>query len=185
MAIVIRTNVPSLQAQKNLQKSSSALNSSFDRLSSGLRIVTAADDAAGLAISESMITQIRSFTIAERNAQDAVSMVQTAEGALAEVHSIMGRLRELAMQGANGSLTQTDRGFLDTEYQALKTEIGRIQQAAKFNGRELLSLTASTIQFQIGLDNTQSDQLTLTFGGFGLTSITSSANLISGSGIDN
>jgi flagellin len=97
----------------------------------------------------------------------------------------MGRLRELAMQGANGSLTQTDRGFLDTEYQALKTEIGRIQQAAKFNGRELLSLTASTIQFQIGLDNTTSDQLTLTFGGFGLTTITSSANLISGSGIDN
>ncbi len=185
MSIQIKTNIPSLQAQKNLSASSAALNSSFDRLSSGLRIVSAADDAAGLAISESMITQIRSFTIAERNAQDAVSMVQTAEGALAEVHSIMGRLRELAMQGANGSLTQTDRGFLDTEYQALKTEIGRIQQAAKFNGRELLSLTASTIQFQIGLDNTTSDQLTLTFGGFGLTTITSSANLISGSGIDN
>jgi len=185
MAITIKTNIPSLQAQKNLQASSSALNSSFDRLSSGLRIVSAADDAAGLAISESMITQIRSFTIAERNAQDAVSMVQTAEGALAEVHSIMGRLRELAMQGANGSLTQTDRGFLDTEYQAMKTEIARIQQAAKFNGRELLSLTASTIQFQIGLDNTASDQLTLTFGGFGLTGITSSANLISGSGIQN
>jgi flagellin len=185
MSITIKTNIPSLQAQKNLSASSAALNSSFDRLSSGLRIVSAADDAAGLAISESMITQIRSFTIAERNAQDAVSMVQTAEGALAEVHSIMGRLRELAMQGANGSLTETDRGFLDTEFQAMKTEIGRIQQAAKFNGRELLSLTASTIQFQIGLDNTTSDQLTLTFGGFGLTTITSSANLISGSGIDN
>jgi flagellin len=185
MSITIKTNIPSLQAQKNLSASSAALNSSFDRLSSGLRIVSAADDAAGLAISESMITQIRSFTIAERNAQDAVSMVQTAEGALAEVHSIMGRLRELAMQGANGSLTETDRGFLDTEFQAMKTEIGRIQQAAKFNGRELLSLTASTIQFQIGLDNTQSDQLTLTFGGFGLTTITSSANLISGSGIQN
>ncbi len=183
MAITIRSNIPSLQAQKNLQKSTSALNASFDRLSSGLRIVSAADDAAGLAISESMSTQIRSFTIAERNAQDAVSMVQTAEGALAEVHSIMGRLRELAMQGANGSLTATDRGFLDTEYQALKAEIGRIQQSAKFNGKELLSLNVSTIQFQIGLDNTQSDQLTLTFGGFGLTGITGTGNLISGSGI--
>jgi flagellin len=183
MAITIRTNVPSLQAQKNLQKASSALNASFDRLSSGLRIVTAADDAAGLAISESMITQIRSFTIAERNAQDAVSMVQTAEGALAEVHSIMGRLRELAMQGANGSLTSTDRGFLDTEFQALKAEIGRIQGAAKFNGKQLLQTTVSTVQFQIGLDNTSSDQLTLSFGGVGLTSIISASNLIAGSGI--
>ena len=184
MSLVIKSNIPSLQAQKNLSKSTAALNSSFDKLSSGLRISSAADDAAGLAISESMSTQIRSFTIAERNAQDAVSMVQTAEGALAEVHSIMGRMRELAMQGANGSLTSTDRGFLDTEYQQLKAEIGRIQQSAKFNGRQLLSLNVSTIQFQIGLDDTQSDQLALTFGGFGLTSITGASNLISGSGVD-
>ncbi|HVZ34719.1 MAG TPA: flagellin, partial [Polyangiaceae bacterium] len=185
MSLVIKTNIPSLQAQKNLQKSTAALNSSFDKLSSGLRIVTAADDAAGLAISESMSTQIRSYTIAERNAQDAVSMVQTAEGALSEVHSIMGRMRELAMQGANGSLTDTDRGFLDTEYQALKAEIGRIQGSAKFNGKDLLSLNVSTIQFQIGLDDASSDQLTLTFGGFGLTAITGSANSIGGSTIDN
>jgi flagellin len=130
-----------------------------------------------------MITQIRSFTIAERNAQDAVSMVQTAEGALAEVHSIMGRLRELAMQGANGSLTSTDRGFLDTEFQALKAEIARIQGSAKFNGKQLLQTTVSTVQFQIGLDNTTSDQLTLSFGGVGLTSIISASNLIAGSGI--
>jgi flagellin len=184
MSLVIKTNIPSLQAQKNLQKSTAALNSSFDRLSSGLRIVSAADDAAGLAISESMSTQIRSFAIAERNAQDAISMVQTAEGALAEVHSIMGRMRELAMQGANGSLTATDRGFLDTEYQALKSEIGRIQGSAKFNGKELLSLAVSTIQFQIGLDDASADQLTLTFGGFGLTAITGSTNAIAGSSID-
>jgi flagellin len=183
MPVTIKTNIPSLQAQKNLQRSSEALNASFDRLSSGLRIVTAADDAAGLAISESMSTQIRSFTIAERNAQDAVSMVQTAEGALAEVHSIMGRLRELAMQAANGSYTSTDRGFLDTEYQALKAEIGRIQQSAKFNGKELLSANVSSIQFQIGLDNTVSDQLSLSFGGVGLTAITASSNLVGGSSI--
>jgi len=183
MPVTIKTNIPSLQAQKNLQRSSEALNASFDRLSSGLRIVTAADDAAGLAISESMSTQIRSFTIAERNAQDAVSMVQTAEGALAEVHSIMGRLRELAMQAANGSYTSTDRGFLDTEYQALKAEIGRIQQSAKFNGKELLSANVSSIQFQIGLDNTVSDQLSLSFGGVGLTAITASTNLVGGSSI--
>jgi flagellin len=185
MPIVIRTNIPSLQAQKNLQRSSQALNASFDRLSSGLRIVTAADDAAGLAISESMSTQIRSFTIAERNAQDAVSMVQTAEGALAEVHSILGRLRELAMQASNGSYTATDRGFLDTEYQALKAEIGRIQQSAKFNGKELLASSVSSIQFQIGLDNTTSDQLILSFGGVGLSAIVAASNLVAGSGISN
>lgn len=183
MPVTIKTNIPSLQAQRNLARSSSALNASFDRLSSGLRIVTAADDAAGLAISESMSTQIRSFTIAERNAQDAVSMVQTAEGALAEVHQIMGRLRELAMQAANGSYTATDRGFLDTEYQALKAEIGRIQQSAKFNGKELLQSNVSTIQFQIGLNNTTSDQLQLSFGGFGLTTIITSTNLVAGSTI--
>src|SRR6185436_9629922 len=185
MSLVIKTNIPSLQAQKNLGKSTAALNSSFDKLSSGLRISSAADDAAGLAISESMSTQIRSFAIAERNAQDAISMVQTAEGALAEVHSIMGRLRELAMQGANGSLTAVERGFLDTEYQALKSEIGRIHGSAKINGKELLSLNVSTIQFQIGLDDATADQLTLTFGGFGLSAITGSANTISGSAIQN
>ncbi|MEO8182514.1 MAG: flagellin [Deltaproteobacteria bacterium] len=183
MSLTIKTNIPSLPAQKNLAKSNSALHSSFDRLSSGLRIASAADDAAGLAISEGMSTQIRSFSIAERKAQDAVSMVQTAEGALAEVHSIMGSMRELAMQGANGSLTAVDRGFLDTEYQALKSEIGRIQGSAKFNGKELLSLNGSTIQFQVGLDDASADQLTLTFGGFGLSTITGSANTISGSAI--
>src|SRR6188768_2678615 len=139
MSLVIKSNIPSLQAQKNLGKSTAALNTSFDKLSSGLRISSAADDAAGLAISESMQTQIRSFTVAERNAQDAVSMLQTAEGALGEIHSIMGRLRELAMQGANGSLTSTDRGFLNTEYEAMKSEISRIQDSAKFNGKNLLS----------------------------------------------
>lgn len=185
MSISIRTNIPSLESQKNLGSSVAAMQSSFNRLSSGMRIVSAADDAAGLAISESMMTQIRSFTVAERNAQDAVSMVSTAEGALAEVHAIMGRLRELAMQGANGSLTAQDRGFLDTEYTALKDEIQRIQGAAKFNGKQLLAEQPTEIQFQIGLDNAAPDQLTLTFGGFGLTAVTASANAIGGSGITN
>lgn len=183
MVISIRANIPSLESQKNLGRSVAAMQSSFNRLSSGMRIVSAADDAAGLAISESMMTQIRSFGVAERNAQDAVSMVSTAEGALAEVHSIMGRLRELAMQGANGSLTELDRGFLNTEYTALVDEITRIQGAAKFNGKQLLAASSSQIQFQIGLDNALPDQVTLTFGGFGLTNITASGNVIGGSGI--
>jgi flagellin len=110
--------------------------------------------------------------------------VQTAEGALGEVQSIMGRMRELAMQGANGSLTAVDRGFLDTEYQSLKLELERIQGSARFNGRQLLSLTAEEIDFQVGLDNTAADQLTVTFGGFGLTSILDASNSVAGSTTD-
>jgi flagellin len=179
---MIRTNVPSLESQKNLGKTNDALQVSFNRLSSGYRINSAADDAAGLAISESMMTQIRSYTVAERNANDAISMVQTAEGALGEVQNIMGRMRELAMQGANGSMTQLDRGYLDTEYQALKDEVQRIQGSAKFNGKQLLSVAASSIAFQVGLDNTVPDHILVTFGGFGLSTVLSAANAVSGAG---
>lgn len=181
MSLLIRTNIPSMEAQRNLNKSQQTLQKSFNRLSSGYRINSAADDAAGLAISERMKTQIRSYTVAERNSNDAISMVQTAEGALGEVQQIMGRMRELAMQGANGSLTQTDRGYLDTEFQALKLEVERIQGSARFNGKELLAQSPTTITFQVGLDNTVADQLSLTFGGFGLTGILSSANSVGGS----
>ena len=178
---MVRSNIPSLEAQKNLSQSNAALQTSFNRLSSGFRINSAKDDAAGLAISESMMTQIRSYTVAERNANDAISMVQTAEGALGEVQNIMGRMRELAMQGANGSLTDIDRGFLNTEYQALKAEISRIQGSAKFNGKQLLSATATTLTFQVGLDNTASDQRSVTFGGFGLSAILSVSSAVAGS----
>lgn len=181
MPLMLRTNIPSLEAQKNLTQSNSALQTSFNRLSSGFRINSAKDDAAGLAISESMSTQIRSYTVAERNANDAISMVQTAEGALGEVQNIMGRMRELAMQGANGSLTETDRNYLNTEFQALKAEINRIQGSAKFNGKQLLNASANTLTFQVGLDNTTSDQLAVTFGGFGLSAILDSASSVAGS----
>jgi flagellin len=181
MPLMLRTNIPSLEAQKNVGHSNNALQTSFMRLSSGFRINSAKDDAAGLAISESMMTQIRSYTVAERNANDAISMVQTAEGALGEVQNIMGRMRELAMQGANGSLTDIDRGFLDTEYQALKAEIFRIQGSAKFNGKQLLQASVVAYTFQVGLDNTTSDQITISFGGFGLSAILDSASNVAGS----
>src|SRR5690606_27229587 len=103
------------------------------------------------------------------------------EGALGEVQNIMGRMRELAMQGSNGSLTEIDRGFLDTEFQALKAEISRIQGSAKFNGKQLLTATATTLTFQVGLDNTASDQLSVTFGGFGLSAILASTSSVAGS----
>src|SRR5678816_2167528 len=134
MALTVQTNVSSLGAQRNLYKNQKALNNSINRLSSGLRVNTAADDAAGLAVSESMKAQIRSYTVAERNASDGVSMAQTAEGALGQIHDILGRQRELAMQSSNGSLSNTDRGYLNTEYQQLNSEITRIQASTTFNG---------------------------------------------------
>lgn len=181
MALYIQTNVSSLESQKNLNVSQSRLSESFNRLSSGLRINSAKDDAAGLAISESLKSQVRSLTVAERNASDGISMSQTAEGALGEVHNILGRMRELAVQASNGSLTSTDRGFLETEFDALQAEITRIQGSAKFNGRVLVGTTAATITLQVGLDNTASDQIAVTLGGVSLAAITASTASISGS----
>src|ERR1044071_5560970 len=148
MPVTIQTNISSLETQRYLAKTQSALTKNFTKLSSGFRINTAADDAAGLAISERMKTQIRSYVVAERNANDAISMVQTADGALGEVGGILGRMRELAVQSANGSMSSADRGYLDTEFKQLQAEISRIQGAAKFNERALLGTTASTIVFQ-------------------------------------
>jgi len=180
VTLSIATNVSSLNAQQNLSRTSAALQSSFQKLSSGMRINTAADDAAGLAISERMKTQIRSYVVAERNANDAISMVQTADGALGEVGNILGRMRELSVQSANGSMTSTDRGYLGTEFKQLQAEISRIQGAAKFNERPLLGTTASTVVFQIGLDNASFDQLGITFGGFALTTLLSSTTNVAG-----
>ncbi len=185
MAITIQTNISSLETQKALNKTQSALNKNFTRLSSGYRVNTAADDAAGLAISESMKTQIRSYVVAERNANDALSMTQTAESVLGDMSDILGRMRELAMQGANGSMTDVDRGYLDTEFTALKEEMARIQTSAKFNGRQLISPTAYDITFQIGLNNTSSDQIQLTFGGLGLTSLLDATTNVAGTTTSN
>lgn len=182
MAMVIPTNTASLEAQRNLSKNQKALMGSFNKLSSGYRVNTAADDAAGLAISESMKSQVRSYTVAERNAGDGISMAQTAEGALGEVHDVLGRMRELAMQSSNGDLTSTDRGYLNTEFSALKSEVTRIQGSAKFNGVKLVNSTAATVTFQVGLNNASSDQISLTFGGVGLTSLLATATNVSGSG---
>ena len=173
MAINIQTNYAALSAQKNLGMNQKLLAGSFQRLSSGYRVNSAADDAAGLAISESMKSQIRSYTVAQRNASDAQSMSQTAEGALGDVHDIMGRMRELAMQSSNGDLGSTDRGYISTEFKALQSEVGRIQGSAKFNGKLLINATTTSTTFQVGLNNTANDQIAVTFGGVTLTAITS------------
>jgi len=178
--INMKSNIQALDAQQHLNSTQMAVNKSFQRLSSGFRINTAADDAAGLAISEHMKSQIRSYTVAERNASDAISMTQTAEASLGDMHDILGRMRELAMQSANGDMTDIDRGYINTEFQSLKAEMGRIEGSSKFNGRPLVSATASNVTFQIGLDNTAADQITLTFGGLTLSAILSASADVSG-----
>jgi flagellin len=181
MALVIQTNVASLQSQKNLATSQASLQTSFNRLSSGNRINTAKDDAAGLAISESMKTQIRSFTVAERNAGDAISMAQTAEGALGEITNIVGRMRELAVQASNGALQSSDRAFIQTEFSNLQAETKRIMTSTKFNGKKLINSASSSEAFQVGINNTSDDRISISFGGIDLKSAMGTSTSVSGS----
>jgi len=174
MALNIQTNISSLTAQINVQRNQSNLMSSFQKLSSGYRVNSAADDAAGLAISESMKSQIRSYTVAQRNAADGISMSQTAEGALGEIHDVLGRMRELGMQAANGSLTSTDRDAVSKEFTSLQSEIGRIQGSTKFNNTQLIDNpgTPNTVKFQVGLGNDANDQISVDFENVDLTDVT-------------
>ncbi len=175
MALNIQTNVASLEANRNVQRNQRALMGSFNKLSSGFRVNSASDDAAGLAISESMKSQIRSFTVADRNAGDGMSMAQTAEGALGEVHDVLGRMRELAMQGSNGSLGSADRDFLNNEFGSLQGEISRIQESTKFNGQKLVDNgtpgVGRAVTFQVGLNNDVNDQISVSFSNVDLSAV--------------
>jgi flagellin len=153
MALRITTNVASLNAQKNMTMTNHALDQSLARLSSGFRINQAADDAAGLAISENLKAQIRGLRQAGRNANDGVSLVQVAEGGLNEVSSMLIRLRELAIQASSDTVGDTERKFIDVEYQQLKSEIQRIAEVTSFNGRDLLNGTGGLMDIQVGVHN--------------------------------
>jgi flagellin len=157
MALVINTNIGSLNAQRNLSNSQRTLNQSMQRLSSGLRINSSKDDAAGLAISDRMTSQIRGLNQAARNANDGISMAQTAEGAMNESTNMLQRMRELAIQSANDTNTTADRASLDSEFQSLKLEIDRIAKTTSFNGKILLSggFSATGAIFQIGANANQ------------------------------
>ncbi len=153
MALTINTNVASLNAQRNLTSSSMDLATSLQRLSSGLRINSAKDDAAGLAISERMSTQIRGMNVAMRNASDGVSLAQTAEGSLDSVSNALQRIRELAVQSANATNSASDRSALDAEAQQLKSEINRVATQTNFNGVKLLDGSFTNKTFQVGANN--------------------------------
>ena len=180
MALVIQTNVASLEAQRNLYKSQSALQTTFNKLSSGYRINTAKDDAAGLAISESLKSQVKTLTVNERNAGDAISMSQTAEGALGEISNIVLRMRELSAQASNGSLQSADRNFIQTEFSNLQAETKRIMTSTKFNGKQLITSAYRSEAFQVGINNTNDDRIAISFGGLNLATLTGSAT-VSGS----
>ncbi len=153
MGLRIATNVASINAQRNLSGSRHSMNQSLERLSSGYRINKAADDAAGLAISENLRAQIRGIRQASRNANDGISLVQVAEGSLNEVSNMLIRLRELAIQSASDTIGDTERKFLDVEYQQLKSEIQRISEGTNFNGFDLLNGTGGVIDIQVGVHN--------------------------------
>lgn len=162
MALTINTNVSSLNAQRNLSSTQSSLSVSLQRLSSGLRINSAKDDAAGLAISERIQSQVRGFNVAIRNANDAISLMQVADGGAEQISNNLQRMRELAVQAANGTLNSGDRANLQTEFAALGKEISRLSQATKFNNVALVNSAASTFTFQVGAGTTTNDQITVT-----------------------
>ena len=153
MALRISTNVASLNAQKNLFRTNEQLDRSLARLSSGYRINRAADDAAGLAISENLKGQIRGLKQAARNAEDGVSLVQVAEGGLQEMSNMLIRLRELGVQAASDTIGDVERKFLDVEYQQLKSELQRVAEVTQFNGRDLLNGTGGIMDIQVDVHN--------------------------------
>jgi flagellin len=184
MAQTINTNLPSLTAQRNLSASQSQLSTSIGRLSSGLRINSAKDDAAGLAIANRMDSQARGMNVAIRNSMDGISLAQTAEGGLGKVSDMLQRMRELAVQSSNATNTSTDRDSLNNEFRQLADEIDRTLNATKFNGQAILSGGAGSQVFQIGSDNTSYDQLAVTTQNMAtatnIVAVTATTGVISG-----
>jgi flagellin len=186
MPLIVNNNPASIAAQRNLSVNTLGLNRSVERLSSGLRVTRAADDAAGLGLSESLRAQIRSINQATRNASDGISLTQIADGAAATIGSLLARLRELSSQSASGTVGNTERSYIDQEFVALRSEIDRIAQVTEFNGQALTS--GSTISFSIaigfrsGAGNTLSlDLNSITTASLGLASVnvSTSANATS------
>ena len=156
MSLRVATNISAINAQRTLQKNNAAISSSFEKLSSGSRINKAADDAAGLAISEGLKAQVRSANQANRNAQDGISLVQTAEGGLAEIGNMIIRLRELGIQAASDTVGSDERSFIDAEVQQLKDEMQRISETTKWGTTNLLDGSTPVFDFQVGIFNSDS-----------------------------
>ena len=165
MALSVNTNITSMNAYNQLSKTQDALKTSFSRLASGMRINSAADDAAGLGISKSMNAQIRSYAVAERNTNDGISMRQTADGGAEQIDGLLTRMRELAVQASNGSLSASDYTNIDAEFQQNLSEIDRVASSVQFNGINLLSGAAAARDFQVGIGTAATDRISVNFGG--------------------
>ena len=185
MSLVINTNVASLNAQRNLSNTQGALAKNLSHLSSGLRISSASDDAAGLAISENLKAQIRSVSQASRNASDGVSLSQVAEGALEQVGNLLTRMRELAVEGANGTVDTNSSAYINNEFKSLTSEIDRIANVTAFNGTTLLAggAISTGVTIQVGINNTSNDVITVAISGVASTAI-GSTGFISGQNLN-
>lgn len=185
MALSVQTNIAALTAQRSLASTDSMLSTSMARLSSGLRVNSAKDDAAGLAIAERMNAQVKGMNVGIRNASDGISMAQTAEGALGSIGDLMQRMRELSVQSANGTNTASDRANLDAEFQQLGEEVTRVITSTEFNGLAVLGADAGQFNFQVGANNQADNQISVTTSNYSSAAtitavtggdITSSAN---------
>jgi flagellin len=181
---VINTNVMSLNAQRNLASNRAELGSAIQRLSTGLRVNSARDDAAGLAIADRMDSQARGMNVAIRNANDGISLAQTAEGALGKVGDMLQRMRELAVQASNASNTSADRTSLNAEFRQLADEIDRTLTSTRFNGTAILGSAAGALAFQIGANNAATDRITVTTANMAtnasIAAVTASGTVITG-----
>jgi|APAra7269096661_1048516.scaffolds.fasta_scaffold00038_56 flagellin len=180
MAAIINTNLMSLNAQRNTSMTQSSLATSMQRLSSGLRVNSAKDDAAGLAIASRMEAQVRGMNVAIRNANDGISLAQTADGALGQVTANLQRMRELAVQARNATNTSADRDSLDQEYGQLAGEIQRVMGGTSFNGKNILGADSGTQTFQIGANTTTNDSIDVT-----TTNMTTDSTITTVAGTDN
>jgi flagellin len=180
MPSIINSNINSLTAQRNLGMSQASLATSMQRLSSGLRVNSAKDDAAGLAIAERMNAQVRGMNVAIRNANDGISLSQTAEGALGKVGDALQRMRELAVQSRNATNSDSDKDSLDKEFGELAKEIQRVLGGASFNGKHVLGADAGSLTFQVGANTTTDDSISIT-----TTNMTSASEITTVAGTDN
>ena len=180
MPQTINTNLASLNAQRNLAMSQSSLSTSLQRLSSGLRVNSAKDDAAGLAIAERMNAQVRGMNVAVRNANDGISLAQTAEGALGKVSDSLQRMRELAVQSRNATNSDADKESLDKEFGELAKEIQRVLGGTTFNGKAILAGAAGTQTFQVGANTTSDDRIDIV-----TTNMVADADIVAVAGTDN
>ena len=164
MALVINHNLSSITAQRNLAGTGRSLSKAFERVSSGLRVNSAADDAAGLGVAENLEAASRSARVAMRNTNDGISVVQTAEGATSEVGNILKRMRELAVQSSSATLESTERAYVQDEYSALASEVDRIAQVTEFNGLKLTNNSNTALSVQVGVNNTTNDRISISMG---------------------